>query len=77
MSNHPNRGWRRRAITAAEDWLGTFAATIAAPRQCWDAVRDLARRAYLDGYAAGRESTQRQPRPDAPPTDPASGGGQG
>lgn len=61
MSNHPNRGWRKRADNTADQWLTTSEATGlvvalgALPE--WGRnqhARDLLRRAYLAGYVASR-----------------------
>jgi len=67
MSNHPNRNWRSRLQSAADQWLETDEAReLAAPSPDPIERRRRIRQAYITGFEAGRASNQRPPRrPDA------------
>lgn len=61
MTNHPNRGWRKRAEQAADQWLDTDEGRVLvevplAPDP--EARRKRVRAAYLAGYRDGRRKPE-------------------
>ncbi len=67
MTNHPSRGWRRRAETAAAAWLARWRADEPGSARLLTRAQldELMRASYLAGYDAGRIDSPR-PRHAAP-----------
>lgn len=63
MANHPNRGWRKRLESGADQWLETDEAReLAKPGKDATERRAKIRAAYVSGFTAGRASVQRPAR---------------